>query len=231
MENPIIILGGMGPQASLELHRLIISKASCYTTRPDNYPPIIHASLAIPDFIENRQDVDKAISIIRSSYALLPLSKAVSIGMACNTAHLLLDELPELAQVNFVSMIDKVVAKLRQQGVKKVGILASPFTIHSRLYHQPLARVGIEVLSVTEDELPEVASIIRSVVGGINPRLLRPRLNRLAQTLINNCAETILLGCTELPLVGLDVQLPTLSSLDVLATALLERHLAHIHFS
>jgi aspartate/glutamate racemase len=49
MKN-ILIIGGMGPQASLSLHQRIITKASQLGARRcQDYPAIMHLSLPVPD--------------------------------------------------------------------------------------------------------------------------------------------------------------------------------------
>ena len=54
MKQRIIIIGGMGPQASLELHRRIIRRASANGARDGtDFPYIVHLSLPVPDFITN----------------------------------------------------------------------------------------------------------------------------------------------------------------------------------
>ena len=54
MKERIIIVGGMGPQASLELHRRIIARAAELGAHNGaSFPEIIHLSLPIDDFISH----------------------------------------------------------------------------------------------------------------------------------------------------------------------------------
>lgn len=65
MSNRIVIVGGMGPQASLELHGRIITEASKRgAVINSDYPEIVHLSLPIDDFISDSSKVDQAISYI-----------------------------------------------------------------------------------------------------------------------------------------------------------------------
>jgi aspartate/glutamate racemase len=64
MSQSILIIGGMGPQASLELHRRIIQAATENgVVNGHEYPEIVHASLAINDFISS-QETSSALSYI-----------------------------------------------------------------------------------------------------------------------------------------------------------------------
>jgi aspartate racemase len=221
MHNQLIILGGMGPQASLRLHELLLQKSRTFHNgAPDAYPAILHASMQIPDFIENTQNVEPAMAVIRQNCARLPLDSASAIGLACNTAHMLLPDLP-LNRDNFVSMIHAVVSDIAKLGVTSVGLLASPHTIKTKLYEDVLKACGIGVVLPNAAELRSLSTIIREVISGTATTTNRLRLSRIAANLEARGANAMLLGCTELPLVGVDTELPVVDSLSSLADAML----------
>lgn len=224
MNNHIVILGGMGPQASAELQRLIVDKAARTCVDPVEFPEILHASLTIRDFIADTEAIPDAITHTREACQALPMLSASAIGLACNTAHLLLDRIPELQNDRFVSMIDAVCESVVAGRFEKVGLLASPSTIRSKLYESPLRDRGIDIILPSKDDLPELADIIRGLIAGENRDALRMRLNAICDMLARSGADVILLGCTELPLIGIDTSLPTISSLEVLAACLLTKH-------
>jgi len=223
--NPLIILGGMGPQASLHLHKLLIEDTSNHGKGPDEFPFILHASMPMPDFIASQEKTKEAIALIQATSKTLPLATAAAIGMACNTAHLLLDELSELPRHNFVSMIDAVVKDSQELGTRTVGLLASPTTVTSRLYHDTFEAAGIHVVEPSLAELNALNEVIHQVIAGTDPTTLRPILTTIAARMETQGADTILLGCTELPLVGVDGSLPVLDSLSSLARHMLANRL------
>ena len=68
MHKRIIIVGGMGPQASIELHRRLIRQASNMGARNGNeFPEIIHISLPIDDFIADKSKTKQALVQIQSA--------------------------------------------------------------------------------------------------------------------------------------------------------------------
>lgn len=70
----IVILGGMGPQASLELHRRIIDRAVALGAREGgDFPKITHISLPIDDFISDGSKTTQALDIIRAALECLYL--------------------------------------------------------------------------------------------------------------------------------------------------------------
>lgn len=226
MNNPIIILGGMGPQASLCLHRLLIERSTAFHgPAPDEFPAILHASMPVPDFIASSEQYESAVELVANTCAQLPLFDAGVIGMACNTAHLMLDRLP-LAGTSFVSMIEAVSMHVASLGARRVGLLASPHTIKTGLYTGALAAKSIGTVLPTEQEQEVLHDIITAVIGGASPQGLglRRRLSALAAALQARGADAMLLGCTELPLVGVDSPLPVVDSLEVLADTMLEKY-------
>jgi aspartate/glutamate racemase len=67
MSKHIIIIGGMGPQASLSLHKRLIDKAAQLGARDgDEFPEITHLSLPIRDFISDPAAMPAALELIVS---------------------------------------------------------------------------------------------------------------------------------------------------------------------
>jgi len=224
MKNELIILGGMGPQASLRLHELLLTNSRQYHNgAPYSYPSILHASLRVPDFIGSKKRYNEALKLLTEACNSLPLDTCSAFGIACNTAHLMEDELP-LKGTPFVSMISAVVKEAQTLGAKKIALLASPNTIKSGLYDLALGRVGIAIVKPNDSETRSLNVIIHQVIKGEDPTMLRPILDGIGKQLINRGADIILLGCTELPLVGLSDNLPAIDSLHTLAGAMLRKH-------
>jgi aspartate/glutamate racemase len=67
MNNRIIIIGGMGPQASLDLHHRIIQGASLRGAKNgEDFPEIIHLSVPVPDFISGN-GLEKAALVLKKA--------------------------------------------------------------------------------------------------------------------------------------------------------------------
>ncbi|MDB5167706.1 MAG: aspartate racemase [Candidatus Saccharibacteria bacterium] len=212
----------MGPQASSHLHSLIVVGVG-KGKAPDEFPMIIHASIPTPDFIATPEAAVGAVKMIQDVTSNLPMKTASVIGLACNTAHLLLDDLTNIPRKSFVSMIDAVADDIESAGHKKVGLLASPFTIKSELYHKALKARGIAVLQPNTHDIDALSNIIHGVISNHVPLSMRRRLTDIAKRLESQGVDCILLGCTELPLVGIISKLPTIDSLSSLSKAMLKR--------
>ncbi len=222
MKNTLIILGGMGPQASLKLHEILLQKSQKHHNgEPDAFPAILHASMQIPDFVSSPRQKEAALKEVQATLAQLPIKEAAAIGIACNTAHMFVDDLG-LPKERFVSMLDAVSNNINSSSV---GLLASPHTIETHLYHKVLQQTGKTVIIPDVSDIALLNELIHAVIAGHDPVALRPKLSKIAERLQQKGATTILLGCTELPLIGVTTDLPVVDSLDALADAMLEKHL------
>lgn len=186
----ILILGGMGPQASIELHKRIIDRACENGAQNGNdFPHIIHFSLPIDDFISDQSKIDKAFRHITQSLAQVKPTKNDSIVIACNTAHLLRAEIERSTGAAVVSLIDSTLAHILSNGIKKVHLIGSPTTLRTRLYEKPLRDRGVNVIKSSRNEQDEVETIIRDVIRGVPVNVAREDFAQRAP---------LLLGCTEL---------------------------------
>lgn len=227
MKKSILILGGMGPQASLRLHELLIEKSIKNGAKePDEFPMIIHVSIPVPEFIGSDTKFQIALKMVEETCSNLPLDAMASIGIACNTAHLMVPEL-KLPSERFVSMIEMTAKEISQSGRKNVGLLASPHTIKTKLYGDELAKHKVKVIRPNPEDLERLNSIILATISGGDRSRLKKRLSKIAENLQRQGADCILLGCTELPLLGVDTKLPVFDSLDILASKLLAKHEAN----
>ena len=197
----IVIIGGMGPQASLELHRRIIASASLAGAQNnEDYPEILHASIPITDFISSG-DSTKGFQELARSIDLLQLQEDDSLIIACNTVHLLLPELEARYSTPFISLVDATKQKIDHERNKIVGLLASPTTIKSKLYATPLNRIGCSLLLPTNAEIYAIEQGIRHIIANGEAEKVRKHVEPIIARMINEGAEKIILGCTELSIV------------------------------
>lgn len=120
------------------------------------------------------------------------------IVIACNTAHLLVPELERRLGVRFISLTRNTVAEITRLGLHRIGLLASPTTIHTRLYENALQVKDIEVILPSPVKQQKIEHIIRDVIAGRPHKQLQAGLQPIMRDLERSGAEAVLLGCTEL---------------------------------
>jgi aspartate racemase len=221
MENKrIIIIGGMGPQASLAFHeRLLKASRSHHSGNADKYPEILHLSLQIPEFFGSSKNEGKAIQIINSQLGDIRIKSTDIICMPCNTAHKLIGKI-NLGPATFVSMLDAVQQELAVLNVHNVGVLASPNSLKSGFYHRVVRSADKTPVVPKLAGATMLNTIIGSVIKGEANNITRQCLTDVAENLVGDGAEVILLGCTELSLVDIKAAVPIIDSLDVLCRAI-----------
>lgn len=115
---------------------------------------------------------------------------------------MLLPELQEHCGAEFVSLIETTAQHVHRQGIKTVGLLASPTTLRTRLYTDRLEALGIAVVEPSIADRNMAESLIRAVISSRQVPLtaLVPLIERLQE----QGAEAVILGCTELSVIAAD---------------------------
>ncbi len=227
MENkPIGIIGGMGPDASVRLYGQMIEMARDEFKAKENheYPEIVLQSVPVPEFFSNTKRMEEALTMLKDRVEKISEQPLSCIGVACNTAHVVLADLEEVTEIPFVPIPEEVAREAERKGFKKVGLLASPTTISSGVYQTEFLNKNIEIELPDNGYIEAIGEIIGKVVAG-EFKHAEVKLLMIADLLKEKKVEAIVLGCTELPLVfPKDYSLPILDSVDILARSLLTRY-------
>jgi aspartate racemase len=227
VKSPIVIIGGMGPQASLRFHDLLIEKSKQHHNGDgDQFPHIVHFSLPVVEFLGDQEKMEQAIRQLNRHTELIEQLRPTVITLACNTAHILRQEVDIMRHPAFVALPDIVSARIKQDGVRKIGLLASPTAIRTKLYEETLRKNGVATVRPRNSELSTLEMAIRSVITGSGRKNAQIELSRLAHSLVAGGAEAILLGCTELPLLFdvTQMQVPTYDCLHIYADAVINHY-------
>ena len=223
LKKSIGVLGGMGPDASAYFYKILIDKArsNFHAVKNEDYPDIILHSVPVPDFITNQKHINKALSMLKESVKhIAPFCSVV--GIACNTAHLLLDELQSIIDTPFISIIEETAKYIKKSGYKQIGLLATPTTFRLNLYQKAFKNNGVRIFIPESSEIDELGKIVNAIVSGNFSKTTTSHIKKIADNLISRGAKAIVLGCTELPIIfPSNYQVPVVNSLDVLANRLL----------
>jgi len=213
------ILGGLGPMASAYFLELIVSMTDA--KRDQDHPEIILINApSVPDrtaFIMGKSSENPVFSMIQMGNQLKSMGASI-IATPCITAHYFHRELQDGIGLPVIHAIRCCTDLLQQNGIKKVGLMATDGTVHSGIFQGQLKDTGIELILPSTAGQKTVMSIIYDCIkAGTAPdiRLFKAvhRYLRLAG------AEVTLLGCTELSLLKKDHNLGDgiLDAMEVLA--------------
>jgi len=226
-EKIIGILGGMGPEATIDLFYKII-KFTPAEKDQDHLRIIIDNNPKIPDrtaaILGKGED---PLPALKQTAQNLEKAGADFIIIPCNTAHYFLSSIQESVRIPVLNMIEETAkeAQKRIPYIKKVGLLASIGTYKTKIYHQHFKKFNIEVISPEEKDKEEVMKIIYAVKAGNLSDVIKKDILKIAQKLIDKGAEAIIAGCTEIPLIlkeG-DVSAPVIDPTQILARVTIQR--------
>ncbi len=148
---------------------------------------------------ENRWD---EMGLILGDIAeVLERAGADFLVIATNTMHKLFPEVQRRVKIPLLHIADATAEKIKERGLRRVGLLGTKFTMEMDFYRERLARHGIDILVPPAREREYINRVIyEELVKGILREESRRRFLEIIKALEENGAEGIVLGCTEIPL-------------------------------
>lgn len=129
---------------------------------------------------------------------MLNLTKNDTVVIACNTAHLLQDDIENALNISISSLIEATVNAVQKNNIKIIGLLASPTTNSSGLYHKAFHEKSIQVVKLNPSNQHAIEQVIRHVIAmKVAPNDINI-VKLMHKKLLSAGAETVILGCTEL---------------------------------
>jgi aspartate racemase len=227
-ERVVGVLGGMGPEATVDLLNRVIRATPADDDRDhirlliDNNPKVPSRIKAIVER-SGESPVDCLISMAQG----LQRMGADFLVMPCNTAHYYYRSIAEAVDIPMVNMIALVaeVAVRRVPGLEKVGLLASTAVLVTRLYHQQFEQFGVTVAFPEDPLQTAVLRLIRHVKAGAVEEADIATFGDAAASLAASGAQCLIIACTELSVVAdrLRTDLPVLDAAQILAEHVVER--------
>ncbi|MEO7221290.1 MAG: amino acid racemase, partial [Devosia sp.] len=150
------------------------------------------------------------------------------IGLATNTMHICAPQIVAELSVPFVHIAAPTADALLADGIGKVGLLGTRFTMEKRFYIDELEQRGLEVL-VPDVGITNLNGIIYEelCLGIVRDESRRIYVEAIARLMARG-AEAVILGCTEICMLIDDSvsPLPTYDTTDLHAKALVATALA-----
>jgi aspartate racemase len=222
-DRMIGILGGMGPEATLDFYRHIINLTPADKDQ-DHIRILIYSNAKIPDrTMAIAGNGESPLAGLIESAQLLEKSGAEIIAMPCNSAHHYLPQIQREIKIPILDMVAETCRKLCEDlpNTKTAGLIAAIGTVRSGVYHRALSKAGIRIVTPCEADQEEIQSAIVQVKAGKHNRSTREAFQSIGKRLMEAGAGAVILGCTEIPLAFSSnvVDYPTLNSTRILAEA------------
>ncbi len=216
------ILGGMGPEATVDLMRRVIGATPAEDDSDhihmivDNNPKVPSRMKALLD--GNGEDPGPVLTAM--AHGLVEAGAHV-LAMPCNTAHAYLPEIEDTVSIPFLNMVTLTtehVGELSSQP-KRAGLLAMSAVHKVGLYEKAFAGHGIDLV-IPEDQ-DDLMTVIKAVKAGDLSADVR-NLFRAVTGALATRSDVLVIACTELSVLGDSIahDVPVIDALDVLSDAI-----------
>lgn len=197
------LLGGMSWESTAEYYRIINEEIRRCLGRQHSARILMYSI----DFegIERLQDAGDWTSagrILAADALRLEKGGADLLLLCTNTMHKVAPAIEEAIQIPLVHIADATAARIREDGIGRVGLLGTRFTMEEDFYRARLSeRHGLEVLVPPAEDRAIVDRVIFAELcqGQVLDESRREYV-RIIEALAKRGAEAVILGCTEIGL-------------------------------
>lgn len=222
------IVGGLGPESTLEYYRGIIS-AFNLKTGDFNYPEIIIYSMNLRPVLDmfQAEDWDRLAGALMDALSALQRAGADFAAIASNTPHIVWERIEPVSPLPLISIVETVCREARKLGLKRPALLGTSLTMRADYYHSHLALDGIEAVSPMPEEQALIQHLLDTEIEkGVFKDESRNRLLDIVERMrAEDGIDSAILGCTELPLILTKPEygVPFLNTTNLHVSAIVER--------
>lgn len=221
------LIGGVGPESTIPYYRDIVNGVKDRVGKPF-LPPLTIESLSCFEVIRMSSEGDTAGL---TGYLLAGIRNLAAAGaevgaLACNTGHLVFDELQKASPIPLVSIVEATCAEAVRCGYRKIGLMGTSATMEMDFFKEPFRSAGIEVVTPDAEERAYIAGQILNELemGIVSNQTAMHILKIMERMAAEDQIEAIVLGCTELPLLFKErsTPVPLLDTMQIHIKALID---------
>ncbi|MDW6005069.1 aspartate/glutamate racemase family protein [Vibrio mangrovi] len=168
--------------------------------------------------------------ILVSAAQSLAAAGADFIVICTNTMHKVVPEMEAAISLPILHIADATAQQLSRDGIRKVGLLGTRFTMEQDFYKQRIVdQYGIEVITPDADQRTTVHQVIYDELClGTIKESSREKYLKIIDSLHEQGAQAIILGCTEIGLLvkQSDTPVPLYDTTTIHASAAVHEALA-----
>ena len=202
MTKTLGLVGGTGPESTIEYYRLLVAK---YREQTDGHgPPVIITSIDLKKMIDwmAAGDLAGVADGLTAEFERLHRAGADLAALTANTAHIVFDKVEQRSPIPLISMIEATREEAEARGLKRVGLFGTRYTMQAPFYPDVFSRAGIKVILPSGMEQDYVHDVY---LGELLKDVFKPesRANLLAiadEMKRRDNIDGLILGGTELPL-------------------------------
>jgi len=203
------ILGGLGPEATVDYYKEIIKGFDKINGDGSlNYPEIVLYSVNMAKFIGLLGDKKYADAARYLADCLNRLGDAGAdfAVLSANTPHLLFHEIQAKVDLPLISIVDVCAQKAQAKGLKKCGLLGTKFTMQNDFFQAVFRQYNIEIIV---PDITQIEFIHSKLFSELELGIFKEATKNQLLDIVSNRKETqkidsLILGCTEFPIMFRD---------------------------
>lgn len=221
------ILGGMSLESTLTY---ISALNRCINQRLGGLhsPRLVVCTVDFDDIerLQSSGQWDRAGQVLHEAAVRLEAAGADFIIMATNTMHKVAPMITAGLAVPFLHIAEATGEALKRDGLSRVGLLGTRFTMQDDFYREALENCGIEVLVPTLSEQELVNSVIyEELCKGLMRERSAAQFQRIIEALGSRGAQGVILGCTEIGMLVDQASVPIYDTTQIHVAAAAQRAL------
>lgn len=198
------ILGGTGPESTIDYYRLILEEHARLRPNEGN-PPLLINSVNFVKIMHcaSAQDWKGLAEWMAPEFAKLKRAGADFGLIAANTPHLAMPYLEPICPLPLLSIVESTVDYAKDSGFRKVGLLGTRSTMEGPMYPAAFERAGISVCIPNDPDKEYVdRRYFDELFVGVFLDETRHGLIQVIRRMVEQDGiEAVILGGTELPLI------------------------------
>ena len=196
------IIGGMSWESTESYYRLINEGIKARLGNLHSADLLIHSVDFAPiEALQAQGAWDEMGKVLANSGKRLQAAGAQGLLIATNTMHKVIDDVQAATNLPIIHIADVTAAAIKQQGLTKVALLGTQFTMTEDFYKQRLIDAGLQVLIPETGARAEVHRIIyEELCQGQLLDSSRQYYQQVTKNLADKGAKGVILGCTEIGL-------------------------------
>ncbi|HQZ13998.1 MAG TPA: amino acid racemase [Devosia sp.] len=223
------LIGGMSWESTAHYYATLNKETARLLGGLHSAPVIVHSiDFALIEALQRAGDWDGAGEQLATVASQLEAQGCGVIGLATNTMHIAYDRITRDLKVPMIHIAAPAAEAVRADGIERVGLLGTRFTMEKRFYIDEIERYGLDVL-VPDVGVTNLNGIIyEELCLGIVREESRRVYVEAIERLKARGADAVILGCTEIGMLIDDSvsPLPTYDTADLHAKALVAAALA-----
>lgn len=218
------LIGGMSWESSIEYYRIINETVREKLGGLHSAKSVMYSvDFAEIQSLQHQGEWEQATQFMIEAAKHVEEGGADFILICTNTMHQMADEVQAHLRIPLLHIADSTAEKIKAQGLKKVGLLGTRYTMEGDFYKGRLVNThDLEVIVPMEEARELVNRVIYDelVMGKLRPTS-KAKYVAIIDRLVARGAEGIILGCTEIGLLikQEDAQVPVFDTTLIHAKA------------